>query len=728
MKPVFIFARKPRVSTARLLGLTVFVLGVLLFSGAPVAIAGEACPNEAIRARETEHDSYATRLPDCRAYEQVSPVDKNATDALGAADRVESSPSGDSVSYFSVVPFPDVVGSVEYSTYMSMHGADGWSTQGLLPLTEPYAGPEVLGLTNSNDEAVVYVGEEEGLLLAPGAVAGPGEVGGNLYLRDNLTGTYRLIAAGVFDVTFAGATPDGSRILFSARLGEAQELGGLTGFTAAPELFEWERETGRVSLIGVVGAGAPAEGAVAGTNENGGEDTYDEDALSENGSRVFFSDLGEGRKVYMREPRANRTLEVSEGEAQWRTATPDGSKAFYTEGSEGNSNPDKNLYEYDVEDEQRVPITTGTPGVLGAVGASPTGSYVYFVAQGVLASNENGEKQKAEEGREDANLYEWHEGSPSAITFIATLKEGDDRTDWEGVDLDAPDLPQQGYRASRVSADGTIVLINSVNRLTNYDNGDENNEVYLFDALEPLSVSNPRCVSCNPAGATANYDVFLSFNFTGGPAIDNAFHFLTHNLSAEGTRVFFQTAEALLPGVTDGQENVYEWEREGVGGCGVGEGGESGGCLYLISTGQSTSPSYFGDASENGEDVFFFTRQSLVSQDQDENADIYDAREDGGIAAQSPGSPEAVCEGEACHGPVGSEPAFGAPSSATFSGAGNLAPPAPPSPVVVVKPKSHPRPVKCKKGRVRKKGKCVKKPGSAKRAERSAHSERGAGR
>ena len=117
-------------------------------------------------------------------------------------------------------------------------------------------------------------------------------------------------------------------------------------------------------------------------------------------------------------------------------------------------------------------------------------------------------------------------------------------------------------------------------------------------------------------------------------------------MSTKGTRIFFQTTEALVPQATDGQENVYEWEQEGTGSCGTGEGVDNGGCLYLISTGQSTSPSYFGDASENGEDVFFFTRQSLVGQDRDDSIDIYDAREDGGIESPESCPAEDVCEGE----------------------------------------------------------------------------------
>ena len=65
---------------------------------------------------------------------------------------------------------------------------------------------------------------------------------------------------------------------------------------------------------------------------------------------------------------------------------------------------------------------------------------------------------------------------------------------------------------------------------------------------------------------------------------------------------------------------------------------QDGGCLYLISGGEEGSgPSCFGDASESGEDVFFFTAQRLVGQDHDQLVDVYDARVDGGLAAQDPG-------------------------------------------------------------------------------------------
>ena len=163
---------------------------------------------------------------------------------------------------------------------------------------------------------------------------------------------------------------------------------------------------------------------------------------------------------------------------------------------------------------------------------------------------------------------------------------------------------------------------------------------------------------------------------------------MTRNLSSDGNRVFFQTEEALVSGDTNNQLDVYEWERAreetnpqetaATDSCkrtSPSFSEQDGGCLYLISTGQSAQPSYFGDASESGDDVFFFTRQSLVSQDEDLNVDVYDARVDGGIAAQNPPPPPAPCTGEtSCRGVSDPPSALGVPSSATIAGEGNLAP------------------------------------------------------
>ncbi len=102
-----------------------------LGSGTLAAVArAEGCPNEQLRGQE----GYALALPDCRAYEQVSPVEKNFTDALGEADVVQSSPSGDGVTLLLRCAVPRGAERDEHpSLYLSTRAGGEWSTQGLVP-------------------------------------------------------------------------------------------------------------------------------------------------------------------------------------------------------------------------------------------------------------------------------------------------------------------------------------------------------------------------------------------------------------------------------------------------------------------------------------------------------------------------------------------------------------------------------------------------------------------
>jgi hypothetical protein len=102
-----------------------------------------------------------------------------------------------------------------------------------------------------------------------------------------------------------------------------------------------------------------------------------------------------------------------------------------------------------------------------------------------------------------------------------------------------------------------------------------------------------------------------------------------HNMAANGKRVFFESTDALVPQDKNGTVDVYEWEAGGTGSC-----RRSRGCVYLISSGKSGAPSYFEDADRSGRNVFFLTLGRLVGRDRDKNYDLYDARVNGGFAAQ----------------------------------------------------------------------------------------------
>jgi hypothetical protein len=143
-------------------------------------------------------------------------------------------------------------GAAELSTYLSARTPGAWMTQGLLPPSEPGSTVSVQGLTEDLSETILEAGPEP--LLAPGATAGQH----NWYVRDNATGAYRLLAPGPgADFLFAGATPDGSRIIF-------EDEAPLTPKAPAEviNLYEWDE--GQLHLVSLLPDETPADGAVAG--------------------------------------------------------------------------------------------------------------------------------------------------------------------------------------------------------------------------------------------------------------------------------------------------------------------------------------------------------------------------------------------------------------------------------------------------------------------------------
>lgn len=613
----------------------------------------------------------AFALPDGRAYEQVSPVEKG-TDALGEPQDVRGAASGEAVTFLSMQPFPGVEAATQLETYVATRSPGGWHTQGLLPPTQPDStGTEPVGATADLAYTVVRTNDPP-----PGARGGtPGEY--DYYLRDNATGSWSLFVKDVAkssnpeeeEVYVAGNSADDSRIFFET---------GMPLLEGAPEgvfsLYEWH--DGAISFAGVLpaaqGGKPPAAGAAAASAAR--FYVYPEGTVSRDGSRVFFTDRGTG-EIYLRENGAT-TVPVSglasSEPAVFHGATPGGSRAFFTL-------QDGDLYMFETASE-RVTDIAPRGEVQGVAGMGGEGAYVYFVAKSVLSDNGNADGAEAAAGKD--NLYLWHEGEP--VRFIAVLSEGSpsldqpaDVRDWEvGESLQNP-------KHSRVSADGTRLMFTSYAKQTGYENygprckGEPNGEetrpgycqeIYLYDA----SSDSLSCLSCNQSGAPADYTAELYSAQPYPPKVRAMYpRILPRNLSENGRRAFFQTREALTPQDKDGQTDVYEWEEAGEGSC---PSSHTGGCLYLISSGESPYPSYFGEASASGDDVFFFTRQKLVGQDLGEEQDLYDARVHGGIPSQNPSPPTPPCSGEACLDAAAAAPLLGSPASATLAGRGNLMP------------------------------------------------------
>jgi len=414
----------------------------------------------------------------------------------------------------------------------------------------------------------------------------------------------------------------------------------------------------------------------------------------------------------------------------FRAANADGSKVFFTdkhrlttgagEGT-GSDGEEGDLYVFEPgsghltdlsEDHNAHDLASfGGAGVQGVLGVSADGSYVYFVADGVLTTGEGaGPGDCYPEGRSGAgerqpgtscNVYERHfNGSAwEAPKFIAALSAGD-INDWETAS------PQYNPPTSSVSRNGLWLAFMSEARLTAYDNRDANSgiadeEVYLYDAARGRVI----CASCNPSGArpvgeldadnltmdrarlwtnsgagAVATDHWLAANVPGGTFGYGEHALYKSRYLSDSGRLFFNGADPLVPQATSGRENVYEWEPEGAGGC--HSSADSGGCVSLISSGHSRADSTFLDASESGNDVFFRTSDALVSADTDTAFDVYDARacSPASPCLSYPSRPPAPCaSGDACKlGPTPQPEIFGPPASATFSGPGNLVPSASP--------------------------------------------------
>jgi hypothetical protein len=356
----------------------------------------------------------------------------------------------------------------------------------------------------------------------------------------------------------------------------------------------------------------------------------------------------------------------------------------------------------------------------GILGTSEDGEWVYFAANGVLSANANSRGEHAEPGAcggessfiegVSCNLYVSHDGNTS---FIARLS-GLDGTDW------AQALSKQ---PTRVSPNGEWLEFMSAGSPTGYDNRDAHSgapaaEVYLYDAKTGRVI----CASCLPSGARPTGIEYKSLEpasggLVGGPgALWSETGLVAANVPGwtaialggqrkeiyqprylpDSGRLFFDSGDRLVPQDSNGTQDVYQYEPAGITGSAGNalctEASEtfsatSGGCVSLISSGSSGKESAFLDASETGGDVFFLTSARLTSQDIDSSRDVYDAHE---CSSESPcvqpsnvQSPPCTNEASCKASPTPQPAIFGAPSSATFQGPGNLTP----APVVKAKAK-----------------------------------------
>jgi len=681
------------------------------------------------RTFTTQSVGAQSTLPDGRAYELVSPEQKDGAEILGiggggetpgGGDATQVSEDGTSVTYLASAPVgASPPGNTLATQILSTRGPGGWSSQDIA--TPHKTNIEVNHILNEGEEYLRFSSDLSRAVLVPlhEALEPPlapevhQEVGGEteIYLRDNITGVFQALvtAEPLQAVRFEGATPDLGHIVFGGPAGLDPSYPGAGG------LYEWSK--GRARLVDVLPNGEPASGAtrLGGSVVNVfGEVNLSATryAVSSEGTQIVWN--GEGG-LFTRDMTTGETVEVdaaqggggSSGGGVFLAANTEGSRVFFTDPNELTSGASEGgLFMFDVADGHLTDLTPEGNGgqVQSFIGANEEGTSIYEVSPAVLTSGANGQGETATAGA--SNVYLLREASTGSgawsTTFIAAGEE-EGTPGNESLQGDAP-LARQ---TARVSPNGGYLAFMSEKNLTGYDNrdansGEQDEEVYLYDA----EANSLACPSCNPTGArpVGEYD---TGEFPGTP-MDPLTIWAGRSLAAtipswtpdgaslstgyqprylsDSGRLFFDSADALVPQDVDGNDDVYEYEPPMVGSCQPPTYGQSasdvfshtaGGCVGLISAGTSDGASTFFDASASGNDVFFTTVDGLVTQDQDGTSDMYDAR----VCTPAEPCPQSLVSAPPCTtadscraAPAPQPGVFAAPPSATFAGAGNLAP------------------------------------------------------
>jgi DNA-binding beta-propeller fold protein YncE len=748
------------------------------------------CPNEALRA---ENDS--TLLPDCRAYELVTPMDKNGS-LIGAPFLNTSPPQvaldGTRVIAPAIQCFADsgsCVGTrfAEGEPFQFERGGSGWQTT-TLALPASVFHTSSAWLFNADTGAALFG--------SPSSPNGQDD----WYVREGGTGSLSNLGPASEEQVEAPqptvTTADFSHVVWLSpgklwSFDQSQQISlyaypGPEGSTSEPQLVAVSGGPGSHDLIGRCGspvAGHETYAQTFGSLSADGRTTYFQVRACPEGSGSINEHLevpvieiyaridGEGpaaRTVAISQPRAPQAPQANPActtprcladtdpakpqnfrDAEFTGASEDGRLAYFLSPQqltdEASQDPNAadttfaggcshttgangcNLYLY--ENPQQQPLTgthlfavsTGDssglgPEVQGMFALSTDGTHAYFVAKGVLTEEPNSQGEAAGEGADNLYLYERDGAHPEGRTrFVTRLTAS---------------LPQweKGLAVANTTPDGRYLVFESGLGLTADARPSGPTQIYRYDAqtgrLQRLSFGlGGFNADGNAGGAGAGAGASIvplssTTVFRAGPARSDP------TMSDDGSVVFFQSPVALVPGALDEVElgegflaqNVYEWEEQGHGGC-----SEPRGCISLISDGRDTAkkPKTVPSVTEllgtdaSGENVFFATASQLNWADTDTQRDYYDARVGGGF----PQPPESqVCSGDACKGQGTAAGEQAAPATPNVNGPGN------------VKPTT-----KCKKGQVRKGGKCVKRSKAGRhrkgRRHRQGHKKRdGAGK
>ncbi len=652
---------------------------------APTLSAVESCPNAASRT------GPSASLPDCRAYEQLTPVDKEGAQeafpyAAYTSQAAYPALSGESLLFEGEAVNWGSGPGAGHSPYVFSRMPAGWGMTAVA--REPEFGVEKLtpALLDADLTTIGFETEFEtsakvrskDVQFRVGAPGGPYTVVATVPRRD------------VEGKTNGWAAESGDSHTLVLQVADRELVTPASTTKSGLDLYEYSGGELRQVNVGIGTCGA----RIAHGIERSGT-TSSVHAVSANGSRIFFeavpgSNCSGPQHLYAR---VDGTSTDDLGPSRFLAADETGGEVL-VESSGG----EVSLFDMETMTNTKL-FTVDGPKLVGSPGtvvSSDLGS-IYFESPAALTPEAPSVPPEIENG---TNIYRY-DLAARHLEFLFQMQPGN------GINETLAQVTPDGRYAyfdvqvvAGVPGGGLLLVPPGGQAIPGYHSV----QVYRYDSVEHVV----HCASCaSPFDPEPRLGAIESTGKTMGAMHDGAAS--PSFISENGDYAFFDTPAALVPSDVDGEvapaassaieksgaagefpdpgvspsSDVYEWRGAGVDGCAQVQG-----CLSLITNGHGGYLNLLLGASSDGRDVFFYTSSQLVAQDRDTAGDIYDARIDGGFSPPPPGPVE--CEGDACSTPA-SPPNDQTPSSLTSTGNGNLVTGAVKSGAKPAKPKKKPK-------------------------------------
>jgi hypothetical protein len=633
------------------------------------------CPNAAIRAQQ---HVLARTLPDCMAYELVSPERTQGQDftmnGLSGDDELIAISAG---GFADTQNLPDA--AIQYHTSRT---EQGWRTSAIAPpaIDFPFIGSGLIDRTDDmrttlwranlredkgTQRFTPIVREPDGTFAVVGPTfddagkSGPSTPAGTSSDLRTLVVRTRVRAGIMTDGTVQSRSASADDLVIVRPTGAGQfsvsQVAYRAGATMLPNCTV--RVGGLRSARGAVSADANQvifyfSGLISCTSA---------------ANQRVWAKIGANDPVDLSASQCTTNCGVAAA-TFFEGASRDGSRVYFTTDqklldADEDTSLKRDLYEYDANatgSKLRSVTASALPegaGVLGVTRISEDGSYVYFVANGrPLTEEPNDRGLTPHVGGNNLYVYHRPEGASDGETsFIGSLSSSDVDTSVQFSLLDT------AGRAVYPTADGRYLLFPSSADLTgDRAPGDVHKDLFRYDnATGDLR----RIWSDDPAhnGSSRSHATHLrppSESYAdGGKQQSWRGQWL---ISDDGATIALETAERLSPEDTNDQRDTYMWR-------------ENTGRLTLLSDGSSPVPASPAGVSRSGDTVLFNSTAPMTRGHTSAAVALFAARVGGGFA--EPPAPPTPCSGDWCQGASSEGGAVASPGSAALVGRGNLARP-----------------------------------------------------